>query len=96
MLRVWQLVELPKGKKSLDMRSVFRNKQDDSGVIVRNKAQLVVHGFRQIEGLDYIEVYASVACLEAIRIFLAYASYMGFTVYQMDVKTAFLYGVVKE
>ncbi|KAL4582814.1 hypothetical protein LXL04_007375 [Taraxacum kok-saghyz] len=95
-LKVWQLLELPKGKKSLDTRWVFRNKQDDSGVIVRNKARLVVRGFRQIEGLDYTEVYAPVARLEAIRIFLAYASHMGFTVYQMDVKTAFLYGEVKE
>ena len=93
-LKVWQLVELPKGKKSLDTRWVFRNKQDDSGVIVRNKARLVVRGFRQIEGLDYTEVYAPVARLEAIRIFLASASHMGFTVYQMDVKTAFLYGEV--
>ena len=95
-LKVWQLVELPKWKKSLDTRWVFRNKQDDSGVIVRNKARLVVRGFRQIEGLDYTEVYAPVARLEAIRIFLAYASHMGFTVYQMDVKTAFLYGEIKE
>ena len=95
-LKVWQLVELPKWKKSLDTRWVFRNKQDDSGVIVRNKARLVVRGFRQIEGLDYTEVYAPVARLEAIRIFLAYASHMGFTVFQMDVKTAFLYGEIKE
>ncbi|KAI3494633.1 hypothetical protein L1887_40550 [Cichorium endivia] len=95
-LNVWQLVELPEGKKALDTRWVFRNKKDDSGVIVRNKARLVVRGFRQIEGLDYTEVYAPVARLEAIRIFLAYASYMKFTVYQMDVKTAFLYGEVKE
>ncbi|KAI3691559.1 hypothetical protein L2E82_49924 [Cichorium intybus] len=85
-----------RGKKSLDTRWVFRNKQDDSGVIVRNKACLVVRGFRQIEGLDYTEVYAPVARLEAIRIFLAYASYMNFTVYQMDVKTVFLYGEVKK
>jgi hypothetical protein len=55
-----------------------------------------VQGFRQIEGLDYDEVYASVARLEAIRIFLAYASFKGFTVYQMDVKATFLYGAVKE
>ncbi|KAL4579862.1 hypothetical protein LXL04_016030 [Taraxacum kok-saghyz] len=95
-LRFWQLVELPKGKKSLDTCWIFRNKLDDSGVIVRNKARLVVRGFRQIEGLDYTKVYALVARLEDIRIFLAYASYMGFTVYQMDVKTAFLYGEVKE
>ena len=90
------MVELPKGKKSLDTRWVYRNKQDDSGVIVRNKARLVVCGFRQVEGLDYTEVYAPVARLEAIRIFLVYASYMNFTVFQMDVKTAFLYGKVKE
>ena len=95
-LNVWQLVKLSKGKKYLDTRRVFRNKQDVSGVIVCNKAYLVVRGFRQIERLDYTEVYAPVARLEAIRIFLAYASYMGFTVHQMDVKTVFLYGEVKE
>ncbi|KAC9372046.1 hypothetical protein E3N88_45934 [Mikania micrantha] len=61
-----------------------------------NKARLVVQGFYQEEGIDYEEVFAMVASLEAIRIFLAYASYMNFTVYQMDVKTAFLYGNVKE
>ncbi|KAI3751321.1 hypothetical protein L2E82_22388 [Cichorium intybus] len=60
-LNLWQLVELPEGKKALDIRWVFRNKQDDSGVIERNKACLVVRGFRQIEGLDYMEVYAPVA-----------------------------------
>ena len=63
---------------------------------MRNKARLVVRGFRQVEGLDYTEVYAPAARLEAIRIFLAYASYINFTVYQMEVKTAFLYGKVKE
>ena len=56
----------------------------------------MVRGFRKVEGLDYTEVYAPVARLEAIRIFLAYSSYMNFTVYQMNVKTAFLYGKVKE
>ncbi|XP_076898498.1 uncharacterized protein LOC143552081 [Bidens hawaiensis] len=61
-----------------------------------NKARLVVRGFCHVEGLDYTEVYAPVARLDAIQIFLAYASCMGFTVYQMDVKTAFLYGDVKE
>ncbi|XP_076912713.1 uncharacterized protein LOC143571083 [Bidens hawaiensis] len=65
-LNVWKLVELPSGKNSLDTRWVFRNKQDDTGVIVRNKARLVVRGFRQVEGLDYTEVYAPVARLEAI------------------------------
>ncbi|KAD4180338.1 hypothetical protein E3N88_28929 [Mikania micrantha] len=91
-LKVWELVPLPDSKKALGTRWVFRNKQDDSGDIVRNKGRHVVQGFRQVEGFDYDEVYAPVARLEAIRLFLAYASYMGFTVYQMDVKTSFLYG----
>ncbi|XP_076915953.1 putative mitochondrial protein AtMg00820 [Bidens hawaiensis] len=95
-LKIWRLVELPVGKKALDMRWVSRNKQDDTGVIVKNKARLVVRVFRQVKSLDYTKVYTPVARLEAIRIFLAYASFMGFTVYQMDVKAAFLYGEVKE
>ena len=56
----------------------------------------MVQGFRQIEGLDYDEVFAPVARLEAIRLFLAYASFKGFRVYQLDVKTAFLYGDIKQ
>ncbi|KAD5802663.1 hypothetical protein E3N88_14023 [Mikania micrantha] len=95
-LKVWNLVPLPKGKLPIETKWVFRNKRDDSGVIIRNKARLVVQGFYQQEGIDYEEVFAPVARLEAIRIFLAYASYMNFTVYQMDVKTTFLYGKVKE
>ncbi|KAD7117240.1 hypothetical protein E3N88_04508 [Mikania micrantha] len=95
-LKVWNLVPLPKGKLPIGTRWVFRNKRDDSGVIIRNKASLVVQGFYQQEGIDYEEVFALVARLEAIQIFLAYASHMTFTVFQMDVKTAFLYGKVKE
>ncbi|KAD4586040.1 hypothetical protein E3N88_23641 [Mikania micrantha] len=95
-LKVWNMVPLPKGKLPIGTRWVFRNKRDNSGVIIRNKARLVVQGFYQQEGIDYEEVFAPIARLEAIRIFLAYASYMNFTVYQMDVKTAFLYGKVKE
>ena len=64
--------------------------------VVINKARLIVLGFRQIEGIDYNEVYALVARLEAIRLFLAYASYKKFKVFQMDVKSAFLYGSVEE
>ncbi|GKA01923.1 retrovirus-related pol polyprotein from transposon TNT 1-94 [Tanacetum coccineum] len=70
--------------------------KDERGVVVRNKARLVAQGHRQEEGIDYDEVFAPVARLEAIRIFLAYASYMGFIVYQMDVKSAFLYGKIDE
>ncbi|GJW76646.1 putative ribonuclease H-like domain-containing protein [Tanacetum coccineum] len=72
------------------------NKKDEKGVVVRNKARLVAQGYRQEEGIDYDEVFAPVARIEAIRIFLAFASYMGFIVYQMDVKSAFLYGTIDE
>ncbi|GJZ39517.1 putative ribonuclease H-like domain-containing protein, partial [Tanacetum coccineum] len=71
-------------------------KKDERGVVVRNKARLVAQGHRQEEGIDYDEVFAPVARIEAIRIFLAFASYMGFIVYQMDVKSAFLYGKIDE
>ncbi|GKC34000.1 putative ribonuclease H-like domain-containing protein, partial [Tanacetum coccineum] len=75
---------------------VYKNKKDERGVVVRNKARLVAQGHRQEEGIDYDEVFAPVARLEAIRLFLAFASYMGFIVYQMDVKSAFLYGTIEE
>nr|GFC81746.1 hypothetical protein [Tanacetum cinerariifolium] len=69
---------------------------DERGIVVRNKARLVAQGHTQEEGIDYDEVFAPVARIEAIRLFLAYASFMGFTVYQMDVKSAFLYGTIDE
>ncbi|GJW03095.1 putative ribonuclease H-like domain-containing protein [Tanacetum coccineum] len=72
------------------------NKKDERGVVVRNKARLVAQGYRQEEGIEYDEVFAHVARIEAIRIFLAFASYMGFKVSQMDVKSAFLYGTIDE
>ncbi|GKC35556.1 putative ribonuclease H-like domain-containing protein [Tanacetum coccineum] len=76
--------------------SVYRNKKDERGIIVRNKARLVTQGYTQEEGTDYDEVFAPFARIEAIRLFLAYASFMGFIVYQMDVKSAFLYGTIEE
>ncbi|GJS14848.1 putative ribonuclease H-like domain-containing protein [Tanacetum coccineum] len=87
---------LPYGKKAIGTKWVYRNKKDERGVVVRNKARLVTQGHRQEEGIDYDEVFAPVARIEAIRIFLAFASYMGFIVYQMDVKSAFLYGKIDE
>ncbi|GJV62686.1 putative ribonuclease H-like domain-containing protein [Tanacetum coccineum] len=94
--KVWVLVDLPYGKKAIDTKRVYQNKKDERGVVVRNKARLVAQGHRQEEGIDYDEVFAPVARIEAIRIFLAFASYMGFIVYQMDVKSAFLYGKIDE
>nr|GEU73554.1 copia protein [Tanacetum cinerariifolium] len=75
---------------------VLKNKKDKRGIVVRNKAKLVAQGHTQEEGIDYDEVFALVARIEAIRLFLAYASFMGFTVYQMDVKSDFLYGTIDE
>ncbi|GKA42436.1 putative ribonuclease H-like domain-containing protein [Tanacetum coccineum] len=90
------LVDLPYGKKAIGTKWVFRNKKDQRGIVVRNKARLVAQGYRQEEGIDYDEVFAPVARIEAIRLFLAYASFMDFTVYQMDVKSTFLYGTIEE
>nr|GEZ62389.1 putative ribonuclease H-like domain-containing protein [Tanacetum cinerariifolium] len=96
MQKVWVLVDLPHGKRAIGTKWVFRNKKDERGIVVRNKARLFAQGHTQEEGIDYEEVFASVARIEAIRLFLAYASFMGFMVYQMDVKGAFLYGTIKE
>nr|GEZ58866.1 putative ribonuclease H-like domain-containing protein [Tanacetum cinerariifolium] len=76
--------------------TVYRNKKDERGIVVRNKARLVAQGHTQEEGIDYKEVFAPVERIEAIRLLLAYASFMGFMVYQMDVKSAFLYGTIEE
>ncbi|GJU69932.1 retrovirus-related pol polyprotein from transposon TNT 1-94 [Tanacetum coccineum] len=92
----WILVDLPNRKKAIGTKWVIRNKKDERGIVIRNKARLVAQGHRQEEGIDYEEVFAHVARIEAIRLFLAYASFMGFLVYQMDVKSAFLYGTIEE
>ncbi|GJY23339.1 putative ribonuclease H-like domain-containing protein [Tanacetum coccineum] len=94
--KVWTLVDLPNGKRAIGTKWVFRNKKDERGIVVRNKVRLVAQGYTQEEGIDYDEVFAPLARIEAIRLFLAYASFMGFIVYQMDVKSAFLYGTIEE
>ncbi|GKF36154.1 putative ribonuclease H-like domain-containing protein, partial [Tanacetum coccineum] len=81
-----RLVDLPKGKHAIGSKWVYRNKKDKRGIVVRNKARLVAQGYTQEEGIDYDEVFAPVARIEAIMLFLAYASFMGFIMYQMDVK----------
>jgi hypothetical protein len=92
---VWHLVPRP-NQNVVGTKWVFRNKQDEHGVVRRNKARLVAKGYSQVEGLDFGETYALVARLESIRILLAYATYHGFKLYQMDVKSAFLNGPIKE
>ncbi|GKF96566.1 putative ribonuclease H-like domain-containing protein, partial [Tanacetum coccineum] len=94
--QVWILVDLPNGKKAIRIKWVFKNKKYKRGIVIRNKARLVAQCHRQEEGIDYEEVFAPMARIEAIRFFLAYASFMGFLVYQMDVRSAFLYETIKE
>ncbi|GKC78563.1 putative ribonuclease H-like domain-containing protein [Tanacetum coccineum] len=93
---VWTLVNLSNGKRVIGSKWVFRNKKDKRGIVIRNKARLVAQGYTQEEGIGYYEVFAPVARIEAIRLFLAYASFKDFVVYQMDVKSAFLYEKIEE
>ncbi|CAM8933228.1 unnamed protein product [Rhodiola kirilowii] len=94
--KVWRLVPRPKDRKIIGTRWIFRNKRDEKGAVVRNKARLVVKGYNQQEGIDYDETFAPVARLEAIRLLIAYSVQFGFKLHQMDVKTAFLNGNLKE
>ncbi|GKE41856.1 putative ribonuclease H-like domain-containing protein [Tanacetum coccineum] len=90
------LVELPNRKRAIGTKWVFRNKKDERCIMIKNKVRLVAQGYTQEEGIDYDEVYTPVARIEAIRLFLAYALFKDFVVYQMDVKSAFLYGKIEE
>jgi hypothetical protein len=92
---VWHLVPRP-NQNVVGTKWVFRNKQNEHGVVTRNKARLVAKGYSQVEGLDFGETYAPVARLESICILLAYATHHGFKLYQMDVKSVFLNGPIKE
>ncbi|GKE29782.1 retrovirus-related pol polyprotein from transposon TNT 1-94 [Tanacetum coccineum] len=94
--KVWILVLAPYGKTIIGSKWVFKNKRDETGIVIKNKAKLVAQGYNQQEGINYDETFAPVARLEAIRIFLAFATYMNFIVCQMDVKSAFLNGKLKE
>nr|GEW04242.1 hypothetical protein [Tanacetum cinerariifolium] len=96
MQNVWVLVDLPKGKRAIGLKWVFRNKKDERDIVIRNKAQFVAQGHTQEEGIDYEEVFSPIARIEAIRLFLAYTSFMGFMVYQMHVKSEFLYETIEE
>nr|GFC26843.1 retrovirus-related Pol polyprotein from transposon TNT 1-94 [Tanacetum cinerariifolium] len=95
-LDVWVLVPAPDNISPLTLKWLFKNKHDEEQAVIRNKSRLVMRGYRQEEGIDFEESFAPVARMEAIRIFLAYAAHKSFTVFQMDVKTAFLHGSLKE
>nr|GEU92666.1 retrovirus-related Pol polyprotein from transposon TNT 1-94 [Tanacetum cinerariifolium] len=93
---VWVLVPIPDNISPLTLKWIFKNKHDEKQTVIRNKSRLVVRGYRQEEGIDFEESFAPVARMEAIRISLAYAAHKSFTVFQMDVKIAFLHGSLKE
>ena len=93
---VWTLVPQSDIMNVIGTKWVFRNKLDEAGVITRNKARLVAKGYNQEEGIDYDETFAPVARLEAVRLLLAFACMSGFKLFQMDVKSAFLNGFIKE
>jgi hypothetical protein len=94
--QVCTLVEPPRDMNVIGIKWVFNNKQGEDGEVVRNKAHLVTQGFSQVEDLDFGKTFALVACLEAIRILLAFASSKRFKLDQMDVKSPFLNGVIHE
>ncbi|GJV91422.1 retrovirus-related pol polyprotein from transposon TNT 1-94 [Tanacetum coccineum] len=95
-LEVWELVPRPDKVMVITLKWIYKVKLDELGGILKNKARLVARGYRQEEGIDFEESFAPVARLDAIRIFLAFAAHMNMIVYQMDVKTAFLNGILRE
>ena len=94
--KTWNLVPRLANKNVIGTKWVFRNKLDENGEITRNKARLVCKGYAQEEGLDFGETFSPIARMERVRNLLAYVSYKGFKVYQMDVKSAFLNGILEE
>ncbi|GKA35663.1 retrovirus-related pol polyprotein from transposon TNT 1-94 [Tanacetum coccineum] len=95
-LQVWELVPRPEGKNIIALKWLWKNKCDAENIVVRNKTRLVAKGYRQEEGIDFEESFAPVARLEAVRMFIAYAAHKNITIFQMDVKMAFLNGPLKE
>ncbi|GJR46855.1 retrovirus-related pol polyprotein from transposon TNT 1-94 [Tanacetum coccineum] len=95
-LKVWELVPRPDKVMIITLKWIYKVKLDEMGGILKNKARLVAHGYRQEEGINSEESFAPVARLDAIRIFLAYVAHMNMIVYQMDVKTTFLNGILRE
>nr|GEX76844.1 retrovirus-related Pol polyprotein from transposon TNT 1-94 [Tanacetum cinerariifolium]GEX77242.1 retrovirus-related Pol polyprotein from transposon TNT 1-94 [Tanacetum cinerariifolium] len=95
-LEVWELIPRPNKVMVITLKWIYKVKLDELGGILKNKARLVARGYHQEEGIDFEESFAPVARLEAIRIFLAYAAHNNMVVYQMDVKTVFLNGNLRE
>ncbi|GKB60442.1 retrovirus-related pol polyprotein from transposon TNT 1-94 [Tanacetum coccineum] len=94
-LQVWELVPRPEGKNIISFKWIWKNKCDAENIVVQNKSRLVAKGYRQEKGIDFEESFSHVACLEDVRMFIAYATHKNITIFQMDVKTVFLNGPLK-
>nr|GEW51043.1 copia protein [Tanacetum cinerariifolium] len=95
-LQVWKLVDKPFGKTVIKLKWLWKNKKDEDQTLIHNNARLVAKGYAQEEGIDFEESFAPVARLEAVWIFVAYVAHKSFPIYQMDVKTEFFNGPLKE
>nr|GEV95107.1 retrovirus-related Pol polyprotein from transposon TNT 1-94 [Tanacetum cinerariifolium] len=95
-LDVWKLVDKPLCKNVINMKWLWKNKRDEENTVIQNKSRLVAKGYAQKEGIDFKESFAPVARLEVVWLFIAYTAHKSFTIYQIDVKTTFLYGLLKE
>ncbi|GKD99469.1 copia protein [Tanacetum coccineum] len=95
-LEVWKIVPRPDKAMIISLKWIFKVKLDEYGGVLKNKTRLVAKGYRQEKGIDFEESFASVARIEAIKIFLAYTAHKNILVFRMDVKMAFLNGVLKE
>ena len=94
--KVWNLVLRPTNHPIIGTKWVFRNKMDELGNVVRNKARLIAQGYNQEEGIDFDKTFAPVDRIEAIRLLLAFACHMNFKLFEIDVKSAFLNGFIQE
>ncbi|GJX77599.1 retrovirus-related pol polyprotein from transposon TNT 1-94 [Tanacetum coccineum] len=95
-LQVWELVDKPFGKTVIKLKWLWKNKKDGDQIVIRNKARLVATGYAQEEGINFEESFSLVARLKAVRIFVSYVAHKSFPIYQMDIKTTFLNGPLKE
>ncbi|GJT99296.1 retrovirus-related pol polyprotein from transposon TNT 1-94 [Tanacetum coccineum] len=95
-LQIWELVPRPEGKNVIALKWLWKKKCDAENIVVRNKTRLVAKGYKQEEGIDFEESFSPVARLEAVRMFISFATHMNITIFQMDVKTDFLNGPLKE
>ena len=93
---LWHLIPRPQGVNVIGTKWIFKSMSDEHGIVIRNKSKLVAQGYSQVERVDFVETFALIVRIESIRIILAIACHLNFKLYQMDVKSAFLNGMLQE